>query len=54
LFDGVFDGLLGETVFQLEGGDGKTVDERAEVEGAAGFVCAVGGLAGDGEAVLLV
>ena len=35
LLDGILDGLLGEAVLQLEGGDGQAVDEQAEVEGAA-------------------
>jgi hypothetical protein len=29
LLDGVLDGLLGEAVLQLEGGDGQAVDEQA-------------------------
>ena len=52
LLHGVIDGLLGEAVLQLEGGDRQAVDEQAEVEGAARLVHAVGELAGDREAVL--
>jgi hypothetical protein len=50
--DGVRDGLLGEAVLQLEGGDGQAVDEQAEVERAARLVHAVGELAGDRETIL--
>jgi hypothetical protein len=32
LLDGVGDGLLGEAVLELEGGDGEAVDEEGEVE----------------------
>lgn len=32
LLDGVVDGLLGERVLQLEGGDGQAVDEQDQVE----------------------
>ena len=43
--------LFGEAVLQLKGGNGKTVDEKAEVERTAGLIRAVGQLARDGEAV---
>ncbi len=51
LLDGVVDGLLGEAVLQLEGGDGQAVDEEAQVERELGLVAAVAQLAGDAEAV---
>ena len=51
LLDGVFDGLLGEAVLQLEGGQGQAVDEQRQVEGAPGLVVAVVELPGDAEAV---
>ena len=54
LLDGVLDGLLGEAVLQLEGGDGQAVDEQAQIERAARLVRAVGELARDREAVLRV
>ena len=51
LLDGVVDGLLGEAVLELEGGDRQAVDEQAQVEGELGLVAAVAELAGDAEAV---
>ncbi len=54
LLDGILDGLLGEAVLQLEGGDRQAVDEQAQVERAARLVHAVGELARDREAVLRV
>ena len=44
--------LLREAVLELEGEDGKPVDEEADVERALALVAAVAELAGDGEAVL--
>ena len=35
LLDGVLDGLLGQAVLQLEGGDRQAVDEQAQVERTA-------------------
>ena len=52
LLDGVARGLLGEIVLELEGGDGKPVDEQRQVEGTLFLVVAVPQLAGDGETVL--
>ena len=56
LLDGILDGLLGEAVLQLEGGDGQVVDEQTQVKGlgAARLVHAVGQLTGHREAVLRV
>ena len=54
LLDRVLDGLLGEAVFELEGGGGQAVDEEAEVERELAVVVAVAQLAGDGEAVVAV
>ena len=54
LLDGVLDGLLGQAVLQLEGGDRQAVDEQAEVERELRLVAAVAELAGDAEAVLRV
>ena len=54
LLDRVLDGLLGQAVLQLEGGDRQTVDEETEVEGTLGLVAAVAELPGDAEAVGLV
>ncbi len=51
LADGVVDGLLGEAVLELEGGDGEAVDEEDEVEGKTRLVGAVAELAGDAEDV---
>ena len=52
LLDGVAHRLLGEVVLELEGGDGESVDEKPQVEGALFLVVAVPQLAGDGETVL--
>ncbi len=52
LFDGVFDGLLREAVFQFERGERKPVDEQAEVQGSTGFIGAIRQLTGDAETVL--
>jgi hypothetical protein len=49
LLDGIGDGLLGEAVLQLEGG--QAVDENGEVERAGGLLAAVKKLAGDAETV---
>ena len=51
LLDGVLDGLLGEAVLQLEGGDRQAVDEQAQVERELRLVRAVAELARDAEAV---
>ena len=51
LLDRVLDGLLGQAVLQLEGGDRQAVDEQPEVERERRFVPAVAQLAGDREAV---
>ena len=37
LLDGVFDGLLGQAVLELKGGDGQAVDEQAQIQGAHAF-----------------
>ena len=52
LQDGVVEGLLRETVLQLEGEDGEPVDEEPDVERALGIVPAVPELASDAELVL--
>ena len=41
LLHGVAHRLLGEAVLELEGEDGKTVDEESDVEGAMGILPAV-------------
>jgi hypothetical protein len=51
LLDGVLDGLLGEVVLQLEGGDRQAVDEEAQIEGELRVVAAVAKLPGDREPV---
>lgn len=51
LFDGIGDGLLGEAVFELKGGNRQAVDEETQVESELGFIAAVAQLAGDGKAV---
>ena len=48
----VLDGLLGEAVFQLEGGDRQAVDKQAQIERAACFVVTVGELARDRKTIL--
>ena len=53
LLHGIAHRLLGEAVLELEGEDGKAVDEESDVECALGIVLAVVELTGDGEAILL-
>ena len=51
LGDRVADRLLGQAVFQLEGGQRQPVDEGPEVQRALGLIQAVAELTGDAEAV---
>ena len=54
LLDSIFNRLLRQAVLQLEGGDGQTVDEQAQVEGELRVVVAVPELPGHAEAVLQI
>ncbi len=51
LFDSIFNGQLGETVLQLEGGNWKPVDEQRHVERMCRVITAIAKLARDGETV---
>jgi len=51
LIDGIVNGLFGQPVFQFEGGNGKSVDEKAEIQGEPRFIGAVAKLPGDAEKV---
>src|SRR6185312_1889956 len=51
LLDGVLDGLLGQAVLELEGGDRQAVDEQRKIERVGGVVAAVAQLSGDGKTV---
>ena len=53
LLHGIAHCLLGEAVLELEGEDGKAVDEESDVEGMLGIVLTIVELTGDGEAILL-
>ena len=52
LLHSIVDGLLGEVVLELEGGDGQAVDEQAHVERELRLIAAVAQLSRDAEAVL--
>jgi len=51
LIDGIVNGLFGQPVFQFEGGNGKSVDEKAEIQREPRFIGAVAKLPGDAEKV---
>ncbi len=52
LLHGIAHRLLGEAVLELEGEDGKAVDEESDVECALGAVPAVAELTDNGETIL--